>query len=177
MQELNQLKYRKIPENVRKSFFNIKRFNSEDSRMQKEKNNRQYNEYLSKQENLSREFTRQIQDEFVDFLEDNYILSNKDDIIDFIFNEHPNLQGFLYDVTPLIKEEYSSNKLALMYLCDYECPDLSTLILKIYCDYSQKTDIQWDANLRIFSRSLTKYERFHDVNMEFFMEVRKDATI
>ena len=177
MQELNQLKYKKIPENVIKSFFNIKRFNSEDSRIQKEKNDRQYRDYLSKQEDLSREFTRQLQDEFIGYLEDNYILSNKDDIIDFIFNEHPNLQGFLYDVTPLIKEEYSSNKLALMYLCDYECPDLSTLIVEIYCDFSQKPFIQWDTDLRDFSKSLSKYEKFHNIEEEFFMEVLKDASI
>lgn len=177
MQEVNQLKHKPIHKNIQRLFLNSKRFNKEDSKMQNEKINRQYQEYLLKQEHLTQEFTKQLQDEFIDFLEDNYILFNKEEIIDFIFNEHPNLKDFLYDVTPLVEREYPNNKLMLMYITDYDSPDLNCIMLFVLSDLNKNDFLDLNDKLLTFKINLKNLKEFHDVDWEFDMGVASDDSI
>ena len=123
------------------------------------------------------ESTRQLQDEFIGYLEDNYILSNKDDIVDFIFNEHPNLQGFLYDVTPLIKQKYPSNKLVLSHFYDIESVELSNITIYILYELDNQDIIQLTEELITFLNDLKELMKFHNVEWEFTMEVSADGWI
>ena len=177
MQQSNQLKRNNLQSNIQKSILQVRRFNKKDSKKQEENITRQYKDYLSKQEDLSREFTRQLQDEFISYLEDNYILFNKEDIIDFIFNEHPNLQGFLCDVTPIVKNDYSSNQLMLMYNVDYDSPELTCITLIILYPNEEYDYLKLKDDLLNFKIKLNKFIEFHNIDWEFDMGVAPDDCI
>lgn len=118
-----------------------------------------------------KKYNKDYDNSFRKYLEDNYILEDKKEIMNFIENT-PTITGFLYEITPLIKEKFPQHKYSLEYVKDPEIENWEQVSLNILGDFD-KEDIEKLADTILeFELNINKKIKEYSLINKFMMDVK-----
>ena len=106
---------------------------------------------------------------FKEYLEDNYTIEDKEEIMNFI-EKNPTITGFLYEITPLIKEKFPNHTYKLEYVKDPEIENWEQISLNIMAEFDKENIDQLVDTVLEFELYINKKIKEYDLINKFMMD-------
>ena len=107
---------------------------------------------------------------FKRYLEKNYTITNKKEITSFI-EKNPKITGFLYEITPLLKERFHNTKYSLEYIEDLEIENWEQISLNIMVDYNKENIDEIIEDVLTFELEINEKQKEYQLINKFMMDV------
>ena len=109
-------------------------------------------------------------EKFKKYLENNYNFNNKKEVMIFI-KETPTMTGFLYEITPLLKERFPNREYCLEYVEDYEIENWKQISLNLIADFDKENVNKLSDELLTFELEINEKQIEYDLINKFMMDV------
>ncbi len=107
---------------------------------------------------------------FKRYLEKNYTITNKKEITTFI-EKNPKITGFLYEITPLLKERFPNKNYSLEYIEDQEIENWEQISLNIRVDYNKENIEEIIEDVLTFELEINEKQKEYQLINKFMMDV------
>ena len=85
--------------------------------------------------------------------------------------ETPTMTGFLYEITPLLKERFPNREYCLEYVEDYEIENWKQISLKLIADFDKENVNKLSDELLTFELEINEKQIEYDLINKFMMDV------
>lgn len=117
-----------------------------------------------------KKYEEKYDEKFKKYLEKNYTFDNKKEIMQFI-KETPTMTGFLYEITPLLKEKFPKHNYSLEYIQDPEIENWEQISLNILADFDKEDVTQLNEEVISFTSTIHETKKNYKLINKFMMDV------
>ena len=121
--------------------------------------------------NELQKYNKEYDKTFKKYLKENYIIEDEEKIKEFI-EKNPKITGFLYEITPKIKEKFPNYNYSLEYVIDPEIEDWEQLSLNILTDFDKEDITQLVEEVISFATTIHETKRYYKLINKFMMDVK-----